>query len=255
MEWAGRFNRPGEAPGSQTQMADRSQFGERKQNLRSHLRDLHPGVGESGIFATIAQFVATSLPMKTSLILSTSLLLVSMPAVANPIAVVQELSGREVAGPHVKLTCTYNTGAPTIATHGLSHTPWVGVGSTYRDTGSGAQEIHIVAMCDCHVPTGTTLDYGTGDSSPLGAVHVEVTGEAKGDDCLVPCELVDAAVADTGSPDGLGATPGATGGVPTPGTPPAAKGSGCAFIPRGRTAVPLGLALFGLGLVFWRRRS
>ena|SRR5664279_518870 len=110
--------------------------------------------------------------MKTFPFLFASLLL-SSAAFANPVMIVQELSAQVVAGPHVKLTLTYNYGGSDVTTHGTSHSPWASAGSTSRDTGSGGKELTIVQMCDCHVPPSTTLDYKVGDGRMwLGIVRL-----------------------------------------------------------------------------------
>jgi hypothetical protein len=186
--------------------------------------------------------------MKTSLCVLTTLLLAPAVSRANPIRVVQELTGREVAGAHVKLTYTYNVGAPEVATHGTGHSPWVQQGSTMRDTGSGAQSLPILTLCDCHVPIGETLAYRTSAGATAGmAIQVQVLGQGTGDDCLEPCALVDAAAADAGLRDAPALAPG----------PPAPSGNegGCALGAGGPSALPLALALAALVHRARRRRS
>jgi hypothetical protein len=155
--------------------------------------------------------------MKRSLFLCASLLLTSTTALANPMMVVQELRGQAVAGPHVKLTYTYNYGTPAgVTTHGTSHSPWVNAGSTSRDTGSGVKSLPILQMCDCHVPTSIMLDYST-TTSPSVTTQVQVPADPSGGDCATPCLPADADAADAGGRDaplstgGTTATGGATG--------------------------------------------
>jgi hypothetical protein len=139
--------------------------------------------------------------MKKSLFLCASLLLSSTTALANPMMVVQELRGQAVAGPHVKLTYTYNYGSPVgITTHGTSHSPWADAGSTSRDTGSGVKSLPILQMCDCHVPTSTALDYST-TTSPSVTTQVQVPADPTGGDCMDPCQSADDAIADAGGRD------------------------------------------------------
>jgi hypothetical protein len=154
--------------------------------------------------------------MKTSLVLSASLLLTSTAAVANPMMTVQELRGQALAGPHVKLTFTFNYSPDPVSatTHGTSHSPWVSAGSTSRDTGSGVKPLPILEMCDCHVPTGIPLDYklvyASGFSSST-SVQVSVPTSPSGVDCTTACQLADAAAADAGGLDAPVATGGAIG--------------------------------------------
>jgi hypothetical protein len=61
-------------------------------------------------------------------------------------------------------------------------------------------------MCDCHVPTSTTLDYTIVGTTPSVTAQVQVPSQADFDqyptlqDCIAPCQLADAA--DAGLPDG-----------------------------------------------------
>ena len=175
--------------------------------------------------------------MKTFPILSASLLLLSTTALANPIMVVQEISAQVVSGPHVKLTYTYNYGGPNVATHGTTHSPWVSAGSTSRDTGSGVKELPILRMCDCHVPTATTLDYRivNGGMSPSAATQVSVPAQADldkyvtGDDCRIPCQQADADAVDGGQTNTTGGAVGGGGATATGG----AVGSGGATVTGG----------------------
>jgi hypothetical protein len=218
--------------------------------------------------------------MKVALVICTSLLLSPAAAVANPVRVMQELGGQAIAGVHVRLTYTSNYG-PTPASvtkHGSSQSPWVAGPSSTYDLGSGSQPVGSVVMCDCHVPTSTTLDYrvyfSDGSSS---TVNVQVAPQENFDtyptsqDCIAPCQAADAADAglpptSTGGTTATGGTPGsggsaiassgtaATGGAP--GTEPKGhgKGGGCALLAmRAWPALP-SLALLGLALVAWRRR-
>ena len=134
--------------------------------------------------------------MKTALILSGSLFLSSAAAFANPIMIVQEFRAEALAGPHVKLTYTYNySGSPVGAsTYGTSHSPWVQTGSTSRNTGSGSQSLPIYEMCDCHVPIGThdysvVLSYGSGAVKPIS---VTVIGAEASKGCESQCQAADA---------------------------------------------------------------
>jgi hypothetical protein len=185
--------------------------------------------------------------MKAALILVASAL-VSSTALANPVMGVQELRGEAIAGVHVKLSYTYNYGkAPVITTvHGTSQSPWVSGGTTSRDTGSGVKPIGILVMCDCHVPTATTLDYDAelsdGTRSSLSA-SVRVAPQANFDeyptsqDCIVPCQLADAAQTGVGDPTS------------------AKAGGGCTFLGSRTSPALLGLALLGLVIAARRRRS
>jgi hypothetical protein len=150
--------------------------------------------------------------------LSFASLLLSNAAFANPIMIVQELSAQVVAGPHVKLTYTHNYGSSDVTTHGTTHSPWVSAGSIARDTGSGVKDLPILRMCDCHVPTGSTLDYriGTGSMSPASTTQVSVPEQGDldkvtGDDCKLPCQQADADAVDAGQIDGTGGATGAGG--------------------------------------------
>jgi len=186
--------------------------------------------------------------MKTSLILSTILLLSSTTALANPRMGVQELRGLVVAGPHVKLTYTTNCGGDLAATYGTSRSPWVQVGSIARDTGSGSEDIPIREMCDCHVPTGGTLDYEIAHGSYTTvavSAQVVVPDSPSGGDCTTPCQLADAALADAGKSDAR---------ARDAGTPDNAKGGACAFVAPGASPGPLCLALLGLAIAARRRR-
>jgi hypothetical protein len=187
--------------------------------------------------------------MKTILFLSASLLLSSTSAVANPRMGVQELRG-QTAGPHVKLTYTTNCGGDLAATYGTSQSPWVKVGSLARDTGSGSEDIPILEMCDCHVPTGVTLDYEIAHgnyATVFVSTQVSVPASPAGDggDCTTACQLADAAVADAGRPDAR-----ASGS----GTLDKSNGSGCAFVAPGSSSALLCLALLGLAIAARRRR-
>jgi MYXO-CTERM domain-containing protein len=176
-------------------------------------------------------------------------LLFSSAAVANPMMVVQELSAQVVAGPHVKLTLTYNNGGSDVTKHGSTQSPWINAGSTSRDTGSGVKELPIIQMCDCHVPASTTLDYKVGDGgmSPLATTHVSVPtpdeADRYGDACKLPCEQADADAADAGRTNGSGGA-----------TTTKASGGGCAFVTPKTSPTLLGLALLGLGFVLAARR-
>jgi MYXO-CTERM domain-containing protein len=156
--------------------------------------------------------------MKTFPFLFASLLL-SSAAFANPVMIVQELSAQVVAGPHVKLTLTYNYGGSDVTTHGTSHSPWASAGSTSRDTGSGVKELPILRMCDCHVPTASTLDYRIGNyGSPSSATQVSVPEQSDlvtGDDCKRPCQQADADAVDAGQTSATGGAMGAGGTAAT----------------------------------------
>jgi hypothetical protein len=211
--------------------------------------------------------------MKISLSLCAALLLAASAAVANPMMTVQELRGQAVAGPHVKLTYTYNYGPDpdSATTHGKSHSPWIRVGSSNRDTGSGYKDIPILEMCDCHVPSGATLDYkityANGYSSSV-STQVLVPDSPSGGDCTAACQLADADAADAGGRDaplstgeataagGATGTGGATtaGGTPGSGTADKSNSSGCAFLGTGTSPALLCLALLGLVIAARRRR-
>ena len=189
--------------------------------------------------------------MKTSLVLMASLLFSSTAAVANPVMTVEELRAQAVGDSHVKVTYTTNWSGDLALTYGTSHSPWVQAGSSNRDLGSGAQDIPIMEMCDCHVPTGAPLNYTI--IRPNGTVLV--TAQVSGTDptlpstlgnCTTACQLADANAADAGI-TGSSSTPDA-------GPPDKAKGGGCAFLATGSSPALLCLALLGLGIAARRRR-
>ena len=135
--------------------------------------------------------------MKTILKITGTILLASSTASANPVMMVQEFRGQAVAGPHVKLSYTYNIYSPPTGatTHGTSHSNWVRTGSTSRDTGSGVKSIPILEMCDCHVPSGTTLDYqlvfstGTSTAAPLRVTVPSAPSTTVA--CVAECQAAD----------------------------------------------------------------
>jgi hypothetical protein len=187
--------------------------------------------------------------MKASFLLIASLLLTSTAAVANPRIGVQELRG-QASGPHVKLTYTTNCGGDLAVTYGTSQSPWVKVGSLARDTGSGSEDIPILEMCDCHVPTGSTLNYEIAHgnyATVFVSTQVSVPASPTGGDgdCTTACQLADAAVADAGRPDARASDAG---------TPDKSNGSGCAFVAPGRSSALICLALLGVAIASRRRR-
>lgn len=190
--------------------------------------------------------------MKTSLILCAGLLLFSTAAVANPVMTVEELRAQAVGASHVKLSYTTNYGGDLAATYGTSQSPWVQAGSSTRDLGSGMQSMPIMEMCDCHVPTGTTLDYQIVRANGAVLVTAQVSGTdptvpSTLGDCTTACQLADADAADAGITG--------TGGAPGPSPPAKPNGGGCAFLATGTSPVLLGLALLVLALAARRRRS
>ena len=212
--------------------------------------------------------------MKTFLILSMTFLLSSTAAQANPVRTVQDLHGQAIAGVHVKLTYTSNYGRvpASITTHGSSQSPWVNGPSSTMDLGSGSQSVPSIEMCDCHVPTSTTLDYRIvleGTVYSAVATQVQVPSQADFDtyptsqDCIAPCQAADAADAgqppmSTGGPAATGGAIGsggttATGGAPGTGPVDHDKGSGCALFATRASPALLSLALLGLAIVARRR--
>ena len=187
--------------------------------------------------------------MKTSLLLSASLLLFSTVAFANPVKTLQELHAHWLAG-HVKLTYITNYDGDHVTTYGTSQSPWVQASSSVQDLGSGMQSIPIMEMCDCHVPTGASLEYEIVSAHGATVVTVEVSGTDPGlpstlGDCTTACQLADANAADAGRPDAS---------VPDPGPPAKTKSGGCAFVAPGTSRTLLCLALLGLAIAARRRR-
>ena len=193
--------------------------------------------------------------MKRFFIIAVFALLISVDASANP-AWVSSLSTQPVDGPHVKLTYLCDTAVkddetPLLNYHGTSHSPWKVGQDTSMNTGSGVRPLHMMEMCDCHVPTGEKLIYQSAPGNLSYGVHTTVTVAATyaqasvaGNPCAAECALADAmdggsaeeadaalpvatgGSSGTGGALSTGGVPGTGGAVATGGTPDSGGASG-----------------------------
>ena len=190
--------------------------------------------------------------MKISLLFTGMFLLASTPALANPIPTFQEGRGAVFAGPHVKLSYTANWGPKPVGAplYGTSHSKWVQTGTTSHTTSSGYQKLPILEMCDCHVPSGTTLKYTlVYNSLPLSDITVRVkvpTVPSSSVGCETECQEADAKQAAAAGKD---AGPAATD------VPDTVEAGGCSFHGLARASTLPFLALLGIAIAALRRRS
>jgi len=157
-------------------------------------------------------------------------------ASANP-AWVTSLSAQPVDGPHVRLVYRCDTvyeddNPPILNYHGTSHTPWRLGQDTGMDTGSGMRSVHVMGLCDCHVPTEQKLIYQSEPGTPSYGVYTTVTvaatyaqdplaGNPCGEECALAGVIDGGGVgeADAALPVATGGSPGTGGALSTGGDP------------------------------------
>jgi hypothetical protein len=189
--------------------------------------------------------------MHTTRLLVLGLSLVSSAAFANPERPVRSFWAGAVPGPHVLLLYLSNSSPytpPRYKTHGTSHSGWFASDvSISEDAGSGMRLFYYMGLCDCHVPAGTSYEYGVGldeDGTTWDLSTTVYVGDAPPDstECQSECAQADSIAADAATGDG------ATSGEAT------GRNGGCALAARGDAGTISLLLAAGLLALGPRRR-